>query len=102
MIQARLAVPQIGGEDTWKVHFATKCETIREAADGSEVRTPREHDKEYPVRYAGPDRPYRLSPLHRINSPAKGGRQECTYTLTMVRPDEEEVLTGSYSVPAAE
>ncbi len=102
MIQARLAVPQIGGDDTWRVHFATKCETIRVGADGKETRTPREHDKEYQVRYAGPDRPYRLSPLRRITSPAKGGRQECTYTLTMVRPDKEEVLKGSYTVPAAE
>ena len=99
MIQARLAVPQVGDAETWKVHFATKCETIRVAADGKEVRSEREHDKEYTVRFAGPDKPYRLAPLRRITSPAKGGRMECSYTLTMVRPDREEVLTGSYKVP---
>lgn len=99
MIQAQLAVPQIGDEDTWKVHFRSKCESIRVGSDGQETRTPREHDKEYVVRYAGPDKPYRLAPLRRVTSPAKGARQECTYSLTMVRPDREEVLTGSYSVP---
>ena len=58
-----------------------------------------EHDKEYVVRFAGPDKPYRLAPLRRITSPAKGARQECTYSLTLLHPDREEVLTGSYQVP---
>ncbi len=102
MIQARLKVPQLGDKETWKVVFATSCETIKVGADGQETRKKNDHSKEYATVYPGPDHPYRLAPLHVIKSPAKGGRQECTYTLTAKRPDGDKVFEGSYAVPAAE
>jgi len=99
MIQARLTVPQLGDKDTWKVVFATSCETIRVGADGKEARKKHDHEREYAVSYPGPEHPYRLAPLQVIQSPAKGGRKECTYTLTAKRPDGDTVYKGSYSVP---
>jgi hypothetical protein len=96
LIYAELRVPELG--EDWKALFALHCETTR--ADGSSA--PYDYERSYDVRYSGPNRGFRLSPMMRVKSPHSSGARACTYSLTPIRPDGEagDPWTGSYATPA--
>ncbi len=91
-----LKVPEIG--DGWKMKFHWSCDT-----HNIHGRTTfQEHEKEYTVRYSGPNRGFRLLPLWRIKSPHAQGARDCDYQMTAIRPDgtEGETWGGSYKTPS--
>jgi hypothetical protein len=101
-VHAHLAVPDVGPKGTWKISFESSCDTIRLKDDGTEVRTTQKgKPREYDAIHSGEGRPFSLAPLRRIESPAKNGRQECTYVLRTLHPDNPQEFKGSWSVPAA-
>jgi hypothetical protein len=101
MVRAELRVPKIGEKGTWKVRFETNCEITKQGSGSSTSTTTNTSSKEYDVQYAGEEHGSRLSPLYTITSPSKYGAQKCTYTLTSLNPDNEQKITGSWSVPPA-
>ena len=91
-----LKVPALG--DGWKMKFHWSCDT-----HNIHGRTTfQEHEKEYTVRYSGPNRGFRLLPLWRIKSPHAQGARECDYQMTAIRPDGTagETWGGSYKTPS--
>jgi len=96
LLFVELKVPQLG--DGWKLQFNWACDTHN--IHGR--TTSQDHEKEYTVRYSGPNRGFRLLPLWRIKSPHLQGARDCTYEMTSVRPDGTtgETWSGSYSTPA--
>lgn len=93
VVKAELRVPPIGDKGTWKVRFQTECRTPK-AGGEPVVQT---YDRTYDVWYVGPDRGLRLTPLRTIESPAKGGPQTCTFTLTALHPAGDRTTSGGWS-----
>ncbi len=91
-VRAELLVPAAG--EGWTVLFHVECTTH----PGAPEAATQVHDRQYPVKFMGRDRPYRLSPLWKIRSPHPGGPQACTWSLTPVRPDgvRGDPWTGAY------
>ena len=100
MVRAELAVPNVGEPGTWKIQFDLECTTTRQTANGEQTSTSN-YSREYDVRYAGKERGYRLQPLRTIESPSKGGKRECKYTITSPHPDGDKVYTGGWITPEA-
>lgn len=100
MVRANLAVPNVGEPGTWKIRFDLECITTRQTANG-EQKSNSNYSREYDVRYAGKDRGYRLQPLRTIESPSKGGKRDCTYTITAPHPDGDKTYKGSWTTPEA-
>ena len=100
MVRAELMVPNVGDPGIWKIKFDLECNTTRETANGEQTSTSN-YSREYDVRYAGKDRGYRLQPLRTIESPSKGGKRECKYTITAPHPDGDKVYEGGWITPAA-
>jgi hypothetical protein len=96
ILHAELRVPKVG--EGWRVRFETDCTTIKEK-DGSETRTTKDYSKEYEVHYINEERGATLSPLTRIKSPGRYGRQECTWQIVAPHPDGDKTIKGSWSVP---
>ena len=102
-IQAHVSVPDVGPQGTWKVTFVSSCDTIRVKDDGTEIRTTSQgKERSFDVVYRGENVPYPLAPLRRIESPAKQGRQECTFVIRFLHPDNPAEYKGSWVVPQGE
>lgn len=98
ILQAELRVPNTGEAYSWKISFATECETVRKTESG-ETRSTSQNSRDYDVRYAGEERGYRLIPLRTITSPSAGGSRHCDWKITAPHPDGEKVYEGSWSTP---
>lgn len=101
MLRANLRVPRVGEKGTWKVVLETACTTTHKTESG-ESANENTSSKEYEVRYVGEERGYRLSPLRKISSPNKGGKQSCTWKLISKNPGGDSVIEGHWAVPAVE
>ena len=102
MVRAELAVPNAGAKDTWKVRFETECKTIKVSKDGaSKSESTNSRNKEYTVVHRQGETGYRLSPLFKIKSPHPSARQECSWKLTGLHPDGDQVYSGSWIAPQA-
>jgi hypothetical protein len=97
IVHSAFRVPQ-SGED-WKVKYSQECVTTRTSSNGSSTST-NDYSKEYNVTYIGEEKPSTLSPLMKITSPNSGGSKACTFTITAAHPDGDQVIEGSWSVPA--
>lgn len=102
MVRAELAVPNAGPKETWKVRFETECKTIKVSKDGaSKSESTNSRNKEYTVAHRQGETGYRLSPLFKIKSPHPSARQECSWKLTGLHPDGDQVYSGSWVAPQA-
>lgn len=101
MLRGEFRVPKIGAKGTWKVTLDTECVTTR-VTEGGESSSTDARNREYDVVYTGETRGYRLSPMVRIESPAKRGSVACTYVITSHHPDGATTIEGGWKVPAAE
>ena len=99
MVRAELAVPNAGERGTWKVTFATHCETTFTNDKGDVTTTQSDRSRDYDVSFAGKSRGYRISPLLKIKSPSEAGKEACTFTLTSPVGDKVNELKGSWTVP---
>ena len=88
LVRASLRVPPVGD---WTVTFESVC-----TPEGGEPVT---WNRTYDVVATGTEHPFRIGALRRITSPAEGGAQSCTYTLTAPHPDGDKVYRGGWSTP---
>jgi hypothetical protein len=102
MIRAELRVPDVGERGTWNVDFSTECVSIREGAKADQ-QTRHPYERSYDVVHSpAKDRGFRLQPMQTIQSPSKYGARECTWKFVIPRASgEDEVFSGSWSVPGA-
>lgn len=101
MLFGELRAPNAGEVDTWKARLEIDCEVTRTTPAGT-TTTPQQTRREYTVRYSGPDRGYKISPMYPIDSPSRGGARACTWRVIGAHPDGDKVYQGSWSTPAAD
>jgi hypothetical protein len=101
-LRADLVAPKLSPEDKWEMQVDINCEITRKLKNG-DSKTNQDWSKSYKISHTNnKEHGYRLSPLRKITSPSKYGRQDCTYTMTAKNANGDKVFSGKWSVPSKE
>lgn len=101
-LRADLVAPKLSPEEKWEMQVDIKCQVTRKLKNG-DSKTDQDWSKTYKISHTNnKEHGYRLSPLRKITSPSKYGRQDCTYVMTAKNANGDKTYEGSWSVPAEE
>ena len=101
-LRADLVAPKLSPEEKWEMQVDINCEITRKLKNG-DSKTNQDWSKTYKISHTNnKEHGYRLSPLRKITSPSKYGRQDCTYTMTAKNANGDKVYSGKWSVPSKE